>query len=328
MSVLPSDSQLMNKDMRDRKEEKRLHSLYTMGILDSNTEERFDRLTRIASKLFQVPVALISLVDRDRQWFKSACGLDIRSTPRTDSFCAIAVENGRPLVVNDTLSEPSFSHNRLVLNEPNIRFYAGYPVHLPDGEIAGTICILDTKPREFTADEFSLLQDLAFIVEDEFRIINQATTDALTGLCNRRSFTLIADEIQRKSLRNNKTFCLIIIDLNDFKLINDTYGHAEGNRALKDFSEILQNTVSENGFIARMGGDEFAVIIPEASETEGEMFIMQMNESVKKYNLKHTDYRLDFSGGVAVFDKDKLNSVSLMMKQADREMYRKKKSSV
>lgn len=77
-----------------------------------------------------------------------------------------------------------------------------------------------------------------------------------------------------------------------------------------------------------MGGDEFAVIIPEASETEGEMFIMQMNESVKKYNLKHTDYRLYFSGGVAVFDKDKLNSVSLMMKQADREMYRKKKSSV
>ena len=108
--MLPSDSLLMNKDMRDRKEEKRLHSLYTMGILDSNTEERFDRLTRIASKLFQVPVALISLVDRDRQWFKSACGLDIRSTPRTDSFCAVAVENWRPLVVNDTLSEPAFSH--------------------------------------------------------------------------------------------------------------------------------------------------------------------------------------------------------------------------
>ncbi|URM25392.1 GAF domain-containing protein (plasmid) [Leclercia adecarboxylata] len=119
--------------MRDKKEEKRLHSLYSMGILDSNTEERFDRLTRIASKLFQVPVALISLIDRDRQWFKSACGLDFRSTPRTDSFCAVAVENGRPLVVNDTLSESAFSHNRLVLNEPNIRFYAGYPVHLPDG---------------------------------------------------------------------------------------------------------------------------------------------------------------------------------------------------
>ncbi|MGG1905445.1 diguanylate cyclase [Enterobacter ludwigii] len=317
----------MNKHMCDRKEEKRLYSLYTMGILDTNTEERFDRLTRIASKLFQVPVALVSLIDRDRQWFKSVCGLDIRSTPRTNSFCAVVVENGRPLVVNDALREPFFSQNRLVLNEPNIRFYAGYPVHLPDGEIAGTICIIDTKPREFSSDEYALLQDLAFIVEDELRIISQATTDALTGLCNRRSFTLIADEILRKSARNNKTFCLIIIDLNDFKLINDTYGHDEGNRALKNFSEILQNTASDNGFIARLGGDEFAVLIPEVSKKEGDTFMAQLNESVKEYNLNHIDYSLGFSGGVAVFDKYKLNSVSLMMKEADREMYLVKKSS-
>ncbi|UBH69983.1 diguanylate cyclase [Leclercia adecarboxylata] len=220
-----------------------------------------------------------------------------------------------------------FSQNRLVLNEPNIRFYAGYPVHLPDGEIAGTICIIDTKPRDFSADEYALLQDLAFIVQDEFRIISQATTDALTGLCNRRSFTLIADEILRKSVRNNKTFCLIIIDLNDFKLINDTYGHAEGNRALKDFSEILQNTASDNGFIARLGGDEFAVLIPEASKKEGETFMAQLSESVKEYNCSHIEYSLCFSGGVAVFDKHKLNSVSLMMKEADRKMYLVKKSS-
>ena len=267
------------------------------------------------------------MIDRDRQWFKSVCGLDIRCTPRTDSFCAVAVEKGRPLVVNDTFREPIFSQNRLVLNEPNIRFYAGYPVHLPDGEIAGTICIIDTKPRDFSADEYALLQDLAFIVQDEFRIISQATTDALTGLCNRRSFTLIADEILRKSVRNNKTFCLIIIDLNDFKLINDTYGHAEGNRALKDFSEILQNTASDNGFIARLGGDEFAVLIPEASKKEGETFMAQLNESVKEYNCSHIEYSLCFSGGVAVFDKHKLNSVSLMMKEADRKMYLVKKSS-
>lgn len=298
-----------------------------MGILDTHTDERFDRLTRIASKLFDVPVALVSLIDRDRQWFKSTCGLNVRSTPRTDSFCAVAIENGRPLVVNDTLKDPVFSKNSLVLNEPNIRFYAGYPVHLPDGEMAGTICIIDTKPREFSRDEYALLQDLALIVEDEFRIISQATTDALTGLCNRRSFTLIAEEILRKSVRTNKHFCLIIIDLNDFKMINDNYGHAEGNRALKAFSEILQDTASDNGFIARLGGDEFAVIIPDASDEEGEFFLNQLQKKIDSYNSSNRKFHINFSGGISVFDKEKRNSFSYMMHEADKEMYRMKNSS-
>lgn len=193
--------------MTNHKEENRLLSLYSMGILDTKSEERFDRLTRIATKLFDVPIALVSLIDRDRQWFKSCYGLKIKETDRSDSFCTIAVDLSEPLIVPDATLDPRFKENKLVKNDPYIRFYAGHPVRLPDGEIAGTICIIDTEPRVLTRDDFLLLKDLAEIVEDEFRIINEATTDPLTGICNRRSFALMTDESLRKAKKRKNILC-------------------------------------------------------------------------------------------------------------------------
>ena len=181
-----------------------------MGILDTKYEERFDRLTRIATKLFDVPIALVSLIDRDRQWFKSCYGLKIKETDRSDSFCTIAVDLSEPLIVPDASLDPRFKENKLVKNDPYIRFYAGHPVRLPDGEIAGTICIIDTEPRVLTRDDFLLLKDLAEIVEDEFRIINEATTDPLTGICNRRSFALMTDESLRKAKKKGNGANLLI----------------------------------------------------------------------------------------------------------------------
>ncbi|MFX4315329.1 diguanylate cyclase, partial [Enterobacter sp. 63] len=227
--------------MPKHSEENRLLALYSLGILDTGYEERFDRLTRIAGKIFNVPISLISLVDKERQWFKSSHGTDIRSTPRTESFCKYVIENAGPLIVKDAIEDPRFKNSNLVKNIPYVRFYAGYPVKLPDGEIAGSICIIDTNPRDFSEEELGFLSDLAKIVEDEFRIINMATTDSLTGLINRRLFSIITKEILKKSRKRNKVFCVVIIDLNDFKPINDNFGHAEGNQALIKFSTILEN---------------------------------------------------------------------------------------
>lgn len=111
------------KIMTNHKEENRLLSLYSMGILDTKSEERFDRLTRIATKLFDVPIALVSLIDRDRQWFKSCYGLKIKETDRSDSFCTIAVDLSEPLIVPDASLDPRFKENKLVKNDPYIRFW-------------------------------------------------------------------------------------------------------------------------------------------------------------------------------------------------------------
>lgn len=304
------------------KEEERLLALHAIGLLDTRAEERFDRLTRIASKLFDVPIALVSLVDKDRQWFKSNHGLNIKSTPRTESFCSVAVGEGKALVVHDALHDLRFKDNPLVTGSPNIRFYAGYPVKLPDGEIGGTICIIDTRPRFLSGSDYRLLKDLAEIVEDEFRIINMAATDSLTGICNRRSFIVIAEETIRKAKKRNRKFSMIIIDLDDFKPINDTWGHAEGNAALITFANLLEELTDNNALVARLGGDEFGVIFPGSSLIDATSFIDQLTDTLNDYNTNsQKPYKISFSAGLVEFNVAKHLHPADLMREADSNMY-------
>ena len=127
--------------------ENRIELHYALGILDTPPEDRFDRITRLAASLFDVPMALISLVDRERQWFKSTHGLNVRETSRETSFCAHAVASRNPLVVPDTFQDLRFTDNPLVSGAPRIRFYAGYPLFVRNCCV-GTLCILDHRPRE------------------------------------------------------------------------------------------------------------------------------------------------------------------------------------
>jgi DNA-binding response OmpR family regulator len=150
-------------------EERRLSSLRTLRILDTDFEPRFDRLTRVAAALFDVPVALVSLVDRDRQWMKSCFGTTVRETPRDVSFCAHVVYQRDTMIVPDTLRDPRFGDNPLVINEPRIRFYAGAPLILNDGSCVGTLCLIDTRVRSLDVPSVSLLQDLRDLVVEELQ---------------------------------------------------------------------------------------------------------------------------------------------------------------
>ncbi|MEM7562766.1 MAG: GAF domain-containing protein, partial [Pseudomonadota bacterium] len=145
----------------------RLSALQELNLLDTMAEERFDRLTRIAQRLFDTPIVLIVLIDQDRQWFKSAIGVDIPETPRSIALCAHTILQDHALVVNDTLQDPRFSDNPLVTGPPNVRFYAGQPIFAPNGEAVGTICIADMKPRDFSDNDVELLTSLGELVEKE-----------------------------------------------------------------------------------------------------------------------------------------------------------------
>ncbi|MEJ5070747.1 GAF domain-containing protein [Enterobacter ludwigii] len=125
--------------------------------------------------------------------FKSCNGLRYATLPRDISFCGHVILSEAPLIVADARQDIRFNDNPLVLGEPHIRFYAGCPLRLPDGTLFGSFCLLDIQPREFNPEELGLLQDLASIVEDEFKIIAEATTDPLTGLFNRRGFEHLAN---------------------------------------------------------------------------------------------------------------------------------------
>ncbi|WP_296946855.1 diguanylate cyclase domain-containing protein [uncultured Massilia sp.] len=160
-------------------EEQRIKALHALGLLDTPQEERFDRFTRLASAAFGVPIALVSLVDNDRQWFKSRVGMDFCETPRHVAICSHAVALDDMLVVSDTLLDERFKDFPLVTGAPGLRFYAGQPLHSLDGQPVGTLCVLDTRPRDFGVAERRMLRDLAQMVQDELnRRVVVAARDA------------------------------------------------------------------------------------------------------------------------------------------------------
>lgn len=148
-------------------EEQRLAVLFNLNILDTPPEERFDRITRMAARLFDVPVALVTLIDGQRQWFKARVGTDLHETPRRIAFCAHTLLHDGVMVVEDATDDPRFIGNPLVTDNPNVRFYAGHAIAAPDGSKIGTLCLIDRAPRQFSEDQRNTLRDLAGIVAHE-----------------------------------------------------------------------------------------------------------------------------------------------------------------
>ncbi len=304
-------------------EEDRLKSLYLTGLLDTRDDERFERLTRLARKVFQVPVALISLLDRDRQWLMACQGLGIRETSRNVSFCAHAILQEGPFIVTDAAQDERFHDNPLVTGEPHIRFYAGYPVNLPDGATAGTLCLIHTSPRGFSEDDISSLRDLAHIVEDEFLNIGLAMTDSLTGIANRRGFYRAGERIFRTHHPHDDAFSIIFFDLDKFKPVNDLWGHAEGDEVLHTFAAFLHQHLLRGDIAGRVGGDEFAVLVNGLGNTDA--FLEALRLSVDRYNdLSGKPYNINYSWGAVQYDAGMYPTLDDMMKTCDEVMYSRK----
>ena len=151
----------------------RLDELRAYGVLDTTPEQALDELTRLATRLFRVPVALVSLVDEHRQWFMSRVGVDFTETPREQAFCAHAIRGSEVMVVEDAQRDPRFDANPLVTQAPGIRFYAGAPLFTPTGQALGTLCVIDTLPRQFGADEREALQVLSHQVMAQLELQRQ-----------------------------------------------------------------------------------------------------------------------------------------------------------
>ena len=298
----------------------RLAELRSLGLLDTDAEERFDRVTRLAQRLFDVPIALVSLVDHDRQWFKSRQGLDATETPRDVSFCGHAILGDDVMNIPDATDDPRFSDNPLVRADPHIRFYAGCPIVGPSGGKIGTLCIIDRNPRRLEERDFASLRDLAGMVEQELAALALATVDQLTGLANRRGFELAAARILQVCRRRDAAATLLYADLDGFKPINDTYGHDEGDRALVEFARLLDSTFRGSDVIARLGGDEFAVLLtgtpnPESASDRLERALELRNET------SSSPYRLAASLGSSVLASGSDETIDELLRRADSTMY-------
>lgn len=317
----------MKKPDTPRDELARLETLRSLAILDTPPEEHFDRLTRMAKRLFGVPVALVSLVDENRQWFKSCIGLYVNETPRDISFCGHAILGDEPFIVPNASEDERFADNPLVLQEPHIRFYAGCPLKAPDGRKLGTLCIIDQKPRSLGKDDFEALVDLASMAEREFSALQLATMDELTNISNRRGFMLLAQHSLHFCTRQNFSASLVFMDLNHFKPINDKFGHVEGDRALTVFAGQLKEMFRDSDIIARLGGDEFTVLLANTSKETAERSVARFRESLDKANREvNRGYDISFSYGIVEFCPDKHRTIDALLAEGDALMYLAKKS--
>lgn len=304
----------------------RLAALDRYGILDTPAEEAFDRITRLAQSALNVPIVLVSLVDARRQWFKSRQGLDARETPREISFCTHAIEQDGPFVVNDAQDQPLFADNPLVLSAPFIRSYAGIPLITPDGHKIGTLCAIDTRPREFSDAQVDLLEDLARLVVDELELRHIANTDSLTGARTRRNFRAgLVKEIARSQQKGTQ-LGLIMIDLDHFKLINDTHGHATGDAVLRAFAALCREEARPRDLFGRVGGEEFAIVLPDCTINNAREFAERLRRRVKADSVTYGEHTVQYTMSAGFVLHDGTEGDAEFLARGDLAMYAAKEA--
>jgi len=298
-----------------------VNALNAFGLFSPSEEVRFERLTRLAKRLFNVPVAFVSLIGASSQSLLSKTG----TADKRRAFAHQAGASEDLLVVPDTVLDQRFRNNPLVAGDSGVRFYAGCPICVGNGDQLGTLCLIDNRPRAFNDDDQALLRDLAKMAEQELFAMELATIDELTRIANRRGFESMAEQALSLCKRLNKPVSLFYFDLDLFKQINDQFGHAEGDRALQDFSAILANSFRQSDIVGRLGGDEFAVLLPNTNRQQAEVALRYLDKAVQQHNLNSSrGYQLRYSVG-QVESAAATTSITELMQQADDAMYQHKK---
>lgn len=254
-------------------EHERLADVSILRILDTVAEERFDRFTRLTADLFEVPITMVSLIDHDRQWFKSVSGLPVQQIPRDLSFCSYTILEPESLIVPDTEADHRFRSHPMVQGDPGIRFYAGAVLRGPSRQPVGTLCLLDSKPRHFGERDRQRLLQFGQMVEHELHYTHQidamrkqvelaAYYDPLTGLPNRR---LVHERLQqsiRLGVGRDQMLVVLFADIDRFSTLNRTLGRASGDAVLQEAGRRLRATCDPHWTVGRWQDDQFVVIAP------------------------------------------------------------------
>ena len=321
----------------------RLRALHELGVLFTPAEERFDRITRFASHLLRVPIALISLVDTRVQWFKAAHGIAATETPRAISFCGHAIMADDTMVIPDALEDERFRDNPLVTGEPFVRFYAGRPLKAGDGSRVGTLCVIDSRPRQMSESDLETLRYLALWVEDELQmqalsagqvaliaerdeLARRGSLDSLTRAWNRGAIMDVLERELARVGREGLPLSVIMADVDHFKNVNDSFGHRAGDTVLLGGVRNLRATLRPYDAIGRFGGEEFMIVLPHCDRWGAQTIAERMRKRVEaeRFETSSGQVAATLSLGVATTGAVAVPVAEALIEAADRALYQAK----
>ena len=314
-------------------EQDRLRALYDLEILDTPIEEAFERITRLVQQLFSVPIVAITLIDKERQWFKSIQGLNIRETSREVSFCAHTILQDEIFYIPDARKDARFVDNPLVAEEPEIQFYAGYPLHNPTGKKIGVLCIIDTTKRKITKEQLGILKDFAAMAEAEIakyskshlqvalsHKLNQLRSkdeiDATTFLWNRHAMKCILHHSMEYSVDHNNLFGVTLIALKK-RHNKDFSNESELNEAMRHSAKVLLSVCRPCDILGRWGDNLFILLINARDKNDIALIIQRISQTYQDEDayLYESPIESVLSIGVSFYDPTRKQSMGEILQE-------------
>ncbi len=310
-------------------------------LLDTPADPYLDVLVKVVGEMFEVKTVLISLIDRDRQWFKARHGLEVPETPRNISFCGHAILQDDLFMVEDTLQDSRFADNPIVTNPPFLRFYAGQPLFTQDGHAIGTLCLLNPKPKQLNGKQKQRLKDMAILAEGYLKLRHMSEhakelraalsreqrktmLDSLTQVWNRAGLEHFLPREQARAEERDLKLGLLFCDLDYFKRVNDAHGHDAGDKVLWESARRIAAAVRPQDVVTRSGGEEFVVLTQVHDEEELRRIGERIRNSVARtpINAGEVELALTISVGCALAEPQE--NPERALKRADKALYHAK----
>ena len=321
----------------------RLTELHKVDSFYTPLEERFERISRLGTSAMGVPVAGVTLISNNKQWFKSVVGWRVSELPLKDSLCLSVLDSGEPIIVPDTHKDVRFAKSRLVTAGPKFRFYAGYPMKDSDGKIIGTFCALDVKPKKVNKNLTTTLSDLGQLAEREMITADlwdaqsqlvaklgaarrQALLDTLTRVWNRNGGMEVLDLLLEQSKNSFEKFAVCMVDIDLFKNINDGHGHVTGDQVLRKIAASMVASVRPEDIVSRFGGDEFLVILRDAGTKICRLVADRIRGNIQAAPIRtrEGDVNVTISMGIAINDPKEGATAEQLIERADQALYHTK----
>jgi len=294
------------------------------NILSVQPEERFDRISRMAAKLFDVPFVQVNLLDIERKqvWTKSRVGLDARVRPYAGSICEVALREKSTLVVHDASKDPRFVDHHLVTEKPWVRFISAQAIYDNAGNDLGVLTLMDCAPRHLTESQYSILRELAAMLEYEFSADHYHTIDPLTRLANRRGFEILAGHSLAICQRQGIRATLLHMDIDRFGVFNEQIGFDEANQLLQLVAAEIAHVFRESDAVGRVGPDEFAVLLTDTSPDMVGLVSSRLAAALYGAMKERKDgLNLAFSVASVEYDVGRHQSIPVLLAEAETSLH-------